>query len=169
MSESKILQTPRRKSVTSEPSDAAQVYTLSNTTTNLQATLQNNTEIQLILLPYFHPRLALYVLQFKTPIGGGLYIIFQPQFIAKNTVISNFFKKLSTLQNPRMLLQRHLVVGLDPLVVVDNAVQVYDQGDGKRAVLADDGHAKLNAHEGLNIESIIQTADGFQILTFKYS
>ena len=82
--------------------------------------------------------------------------------------MSNLFKKLSTLQNPRML-QWHPVVGLDPLVVVDNAVQVYDQGDGKRAVLADDGHAKLNAHEGLNIKSIIQTADGFQILTFKYS
>ena len=48
-------------------------------------------------------------------------------------------------------------------MVVDNAVQVYDQGDGKRAVLADDGHAKLKAREGLNIESIIQTADSFQI------
>ena len=53
------------------------------------------------------------------------------------------------------MLQYHPVVGLDLLVVVDNAVQVYDQGDGKRAVLADDGHVKLNTHKGLNMEDTV--------------
>ena len=86
--------------------------------------------------------------------------IFQPQFLAKYTVICYLFEQLSSLQYPRML-KGHPVARLNPLVVVDNIVQVNGQGYGERAVLADDGHAELDACEGLNIERLTQAANCF--------
>ena len=67
------------------------------------------------------------------------------------------------------MLKGHPVVGLHPLVVVDDVVEVDGQGDGERTVLADDGYAELDACKGFYIERLTQAANSFQILTFQDS
>ena len=94
--------------------------------------------------------------------------IFQPQLLAKDAVISYLLEQLSSLQYPRML-KGHPVVGLHPLVVVDNVVEVDGQGDSEGTVLANNGHAELDACKSLNIERLCQATNCLRILTFQDS